>query len=148
MDTKHETMLHQLLYLGNLEAVQLLLEHGANFNMRNEKGQTPLHKTLIEMKDGFEDRYFDSIRFLLDHGADVDAPDNDKLTPLHVASQYGSVRATRLLLEHGASVHLQNHDGKTASEIASAEGHEEITRLLSEPVQSEEKSRKSSLMYV
>jgi len=78
MNSKHETLLHQESYSGNFEAIQLLLEHGANINVRNEKGQTPIHKTLLEMNDDFEDRFFDSIRFLLEHGADVDAPDNDK----------------------------------------------------------------------
>jgi len=139
MNSKHETLLHQESYSGNFEAIQLLLEHGANINVRNEKGQTPIHKTLLEMNDDFEDRFFDSIRFLLEHGADVDAPDNDKSTPLHVASRYGSVRATRLLLEHGANFHLQNHEEMTAFEVASAEGHEEIMQLLSEHVQSEQK---------
>jgi ankyrin len=139
VDENSSTMLHAALYWGSLELIQLLLEHGANINAQDKNGQTPLHRTLIDIPDDGRDQFFDPIRYFLDHGADVDALDNDQSTPLHVASQYGSVKATRILLEHGASPHLKNHEGKTALQVASMAGHEEIMQLLSEQVQNEYK---------
>jgi cytohesin len=139
VDDNRSTLLQRVSGHGNVEVAQLLLERGANINVRNREGQTPLHRALVEITDEFEDIFFEAIQLLLEHGADVDTLDNDHLTPLHLASQYGSVTATRLLLEHGANVHLQNNDGHTPYQVASANGHEEIARLLSEHFQSERK---------
>jgi ankyrin len=139
INSNHSTMLHMALYWGSLAVVQLLLDHGANINLRNEKGQTPLHQTLIGIDDDVGDHFFDSIRFFLEHGANVDALDNDQSTPLHVASKYGSLKAAKLLLEHGASVHLENNEGQTPFQVALARGHERILRLLSEHLENEER---------
>ena len=138
-DEDHSTLLHVASYHGCVKVAQLLLEHGANTNVRNGQRQTPLHRALVRIKDEFGDRFFNGIRLLLEHGADVDALDDENSTPLHVASQRGSVKATRLLLEHGANVDLQNNEGHTPCQVASAKGHEKIARLLSEHSQSEQK---------
>ena len=135
VDDNHSSLLHVASFYGNVEVVRLLLERGANTNVRNSEGQTPLHRILVKFED--KDVLGAIQLLLLEHGADVDALDNDHSTPLHLASQYGSVRATRLLLEYGANVHLQNNDGHTPSQVASAKGHEELARLLSEHSQTE-----------
>jgi len=135
VDKNHSTLLHRASYNGNVKVAQLLLEHGANVNMRNEEGHTPLHRVLAGLDDDIGDYFFDTIQLLLEHGADVDALDGAQSTPLHVASEDGSARATRLLLEHGANIHLKNNEGHTPSQVASTNGHEEIARLLSEASQ-------------
>ena len=134
IDKNHSTLLHRASYNGNVKVVQLLLEHGANINMRNE-GHTPLHRVLAGLDDDCGDYFFDTIQLLLEHGADVDALGDAQSTPLHVASKYGSAKATWLLLEHGANIHLKNNEGYTPSQVASTNGHEEIARLLSEASQ-------------
>ena len=139
VDYNHSTLLHKASYDGNVIAAQLLLERGANVNARNEEGDTPLHRALVQLVDGCEAYFFDTIQVLLEHGADVDAFDSNHSTPLHVASEFGCAKATRLLLEHGANVHLMNNNGDTPSQVASAGGHEEITRLLSGYLQSEQR---------
>ena len=139
VDYNHSTLLHKASYDGNAIAAQLLLERGANVNARNEEGDTPLHRALVQLVDGCEAYFFDTIQVLLEHGADVDALDSNHSTPLHVASEFGCAKATRLLLEHGANVHLKNNNGDTPSQVASAGGHEEITRLLSGYLQSEQR---------
>jgi len=138
VDDNHSTLLHVATYYGSVELSQLLLEHGANVNVRDQEGQTPLHRALVNTEDEFSGDYFDAIQLLLENGADVDALDDDHWTPLHLASKCGSIRATCLLLKHGANVHFQNNDGHTPSQVASAKGHEEIARLLSEHSQSEQ----------
>ena len=130
VDNNYSTLLHRASHSGQVKAAQLLLEHGANINARNEEGHTPLHRVLTSLKDDAWTSFFDTIQLLLDHGADVDALDDAQSTPLHVASEYGNAKAARLLLEHGANVHLQNNEGHAPSQVASAEGHEEIARLL------------------
>ena len=133
VDEDHSTLLHFASYHGRGGVARVLLEHGANINVRNGKDQTPLHQALVGIKNYNEDSHLYLIQLLLEHGADVDALDNDHSTPLHLASQSGSVRATRRLLKHGANIHILNNDGHTPSQVASANGHEEISRLLSEP---------------
>ena len=126
VDNNHLTLLHEVSYNGNVNAAQLLLEHGANINARNKEGHTPLHRVLADLDDDMGTHHFDTIQFLLEHGANVDALDDAQSTPLHVASEYGSAKATRLLLEHGANVYLQNNEGHTPSQVASAKGRQEI----------------------
>jgi ankyrin repeat protein len=142
------------------EVVRLLLEHGADTNLRNGQGQTALHKASL--------RGYPSIIYLIVyHGADVDAQDNDGSTPLHLMiskvsmdseasngseasedSEYSEEykvfvdfetlrKVIGLLLKHGASVHRENNQGKTPFQVAAERGLEEITGLLSMHIQSE-----------
>jgi len=137
VDDNHSALLHVASRYGSVEVVQLLLDRGANTNVRNMQGRTPLHQALSSAIGHLGNRLFDVIRLLFEHGANVDALDDAHCTPLHMVSQYGSIKATRLLLKYGADLHLQNNEGHTPSQVASANGHGEIARLLSEHLQSE-----------
>ena len=120
-DTGHPAPLHLASYWGGVKIAQLLLDHGANINVRDEKGRTQFHRTLINMGYEFEDYGIDDMKFLLDYGADVDALDVDHSTPLHVASQFGNAKAARLLLEYNANIHVRNVDDQTPLHIISYE---------------------------
>jgi ankyrin repeat protein len=63
---------------GSLEVVQLLLEHGANTNLRNHMGQTALH---IASQCG----HLRIMVLILNHNADVNALDDDGSTLLRLA---------------------------------------------------------------
>jgi ankyrin repeat protein len=117
------------------EAVGLLLERGANINLRNGQGQTALHKASLRC-------HTDIIGIILNHGADVDAQDNDGSTPLHLTISQGSMSSEpleviKLLLEHGASSNRENNRGETPFQVAEVRGLQEITGLLSIHIQSE-----------
>ena len=75
--------------------VLLLLEHGADINVRVDDGRTPLH---VALGNGA----LEEARVLLEHGADVGAKRHDGLTPLQVAAQKSHDEMVKLLLEHGA----------------------------------------------
>jgi hypothetical protein len=82
--------------------VRLLLEHGADVNVRVYRGLTPLHKA--SMSGAME-----VVRVLLEHGADVQAEDIIGRTPLQVVlSTENYYEMTKLILEHRAKLEQRN----------------------------------------
>jgi len=127
------------------ETVQILIENVTNTNLRNDQGQTALHKASLG-------GYPNIIQLILNHSADVDAQDNDGLTPLHLIISKVSMNsedfeiyedsdplreAIKLLLEHGASGHVENNQGETPFQAAAVRGLQETAELLSMHIQSE-----------
>ena len=73
---KGETPLHIVAGESHLEAVKLLLKHGADPNAQTIHGKTPLH--VAEKCD------VDVVKLLLQYGADPNARDDNGQTPLHI----------------------------------------------------------------
>ena len=83
---------------GNLDAVNVLLAHGADVNAnRHWQGQTALMWAVAEGHAGI-------MEVLIAHGADVHARSNRGGTPLLLAARAGNVDAARLLRAAGADV--------------------------------------------
>jgi len=80
--------------------VHTLIKHGANVNVKDKKGVTPLH--LAENMD--------VVRLLVKHGADVNATDDGGQTPLHNCKKKD---IAQLLIKHGANVYAKNKVGET-----------------------------------
>jgi ankyrin repeat protein len=91
------------------EMIVLLLQHGAEPNVMNNAGRTPL---MSAVRDGAE-----STKVLLDHGADPNLHGDNARPPLHIASGYASVRVIDLLLDKGAYINAV-HEGKSALGVA------------------------------
>jgi ankyrin repeat protein len=142
---------------GHLDAMSLLLDHGANVDMAGADGCIPLcaaisgqnlaaTQLLLERGAapdvkcplwGFLTHYasgeglVEVTRLLLQHNADVNATDrnNNNYTPLHFASSKGYVTITQILLDHGADINAISDNG-TPLYQASIGGHLEVARLL------------------
>ena len=91
-------------------AVRILLDSGADINVKGEAGKTPLHRAsqshLVEM-----------MALLLERRADVEARDHRGRTPLELANSVHSgsreaIQCTRMLLQHGADANITDGDGK------------------------------------
>jgi len=69
-------------YNGQAETTRMLLEHGANVDRRNTRGQTPLGGVAFK-------GYGEIVRLLPDYGADIDADKGGGMTPLMFAAMFG-----------------------------------------------------------
>lgn len=68
------TPLHAAAWSGRIDAVEKLIEEGADVNARDEFGDTPLHAAVIQGRE-------DVARLLISKGADPDAKDKSGWTP-------------------------------------------------------------------
>jgi ankyrin repeat protein len=95
------------IFSGSYEGTLFLLDAGANPNLANELGRTPLHGAIQSRND-------ETVRLLLSHGADPNAGDREGITPLMIASKYGLAEQVELLLEKGADPDIRDGNGETA----------------------------------
>lgn len=86
---------------GNLEALGLLLKHGANPNARNENNEVPLGYALSYDQ-------WEAARFLLGYGADVNGSEREEMTHLDGMILCRQEQGIKLLRAHG---------GKTFAEL-------------------------------
>lgn len=91
-------LMYAALY-GDAASVRLLLDSGANPNLKNDAGATALMWAVDDVE---------KTRLLLEHGADANARSDDARTALHIAAdQYGASPVVKLLLDHGANLKVQ-----------------------------------------
>jgi ankyrin repeat protein len=87
-------------------AAKLLLRSGANINVKDNFGRTPLLQSAmignIEMTE-----------FLLKAGADSNSLTDSGESSLHIAAACGHSNIARLLIKHGAKVNQRNDEGIT-----------------------------------
>ncbi|MDQ7839250.1 MAG: ankyrin repeat domain-containing protein [Thermodesulfobacteriota bacterium] len=79
----------------NLKSIPLLLSQGAEINMTDRFGITPLHVAV-------ENGNYETIKMLIDYGANINAKTIRGETPFDRAFSYENVSAMLLLLKNGA----------------------------------------------
>ena len=135
------------------DCLQWLVDHGADVNTRNGRGETPLHqvtqkgnyncvkvlikagadvneKTKYAMGSfviGSQDAHYDLL-----HGIDTDVNtvSYDGDTALMYAAIYASIECVNLLLESGANVNSESYNGNTALMAAALRGTIECVKAL------------------
>lgn len=108
---------------GHTECVTLLLEAGADVNVKSELCHTCL---MLAAEGG----HAECVHLLLDAGADVNAVAEDGMSSLLLASAAGHAECVKLLIEAGADVHLEDYSGCSIVMRAAEKGHMECLKLL------------------
>lgn len=109
------------------EAIEILLEAGADIETLDQDGYTPLLRaTQLEW---FGTR-IDVIRALLVGGADISAHDEQGNTPLHFAVAYSGLETIEALVSAGADASVKNQFGKTPLSLSWVFRKRRIRRLI------------------
>ena len=107
-DRYGNTMLHEVIKSApGISLARFLIHSGANVNIENNAGWTPLHVAVVH-KD------YEKARYLLNKGANVNATirEQEDDTPLHLAVLNDDGKMARLLLGYGASLDIYGEEGK------------------------------------
>ncbi len=91
-ETDGWTLLHVAARFGKLES---LLEHNADINSWDNKGETPLLGALFNMSFSETGKVAAAMQLLLEYDADPNACDHNHSTPLHKASSRGATELWR-----------------------------------------------------
>ena len=152
----YASLLHVVLAKGNLDVISLLLDLGADVDMKNKHKRTPLceayrgHGIRLEImrlllkRGASPDVWYDEdnlllhrasytgevevVRLLLQHNADPNVTASSHRTPLHCTS---SLDVAQALLEYGADINALSDSG-TPLFYSSLHGRHDIARLLIE----------------
>uniref|UniRef100_A0A8C5MX92 Orc1-like AAA ATPase domain-containing protein n=1 Tax=Leptobrachium leishanense TaxID=445787 RepID=A0A8C5MX92_9ANUR len=104
--------------------VSQLLEHGADPELEDKDGVTPL---LVAAYEG----QAEIAELLLEAGANPDREDKGRMTPLLAAASGGHAEAIRVLLLWGSTIDVKDAEGRSALELAAAAGGgEQAVRVL------------------
>jgi len=118
--SKHPDKLEKVGAKPDISAVELLLNKGADPNLKDAYGVTPLHVADYE-----------TATLLLAAGADVSAQEASGKTPLMSAAERGDARLIRMFLTRKALVNIDDKEGNSALMYAVKAGaRDEVIKLL------------------
>lgn len=123
-------------------AVEVLLKHGADPNLRMIGGFTSAH--LVAGWGSVQ-----VLELLLKHGVNCSLPDDEGTRPIHVAASRGRQDIVEFLLRSGVSIQSKDHNGDDPLHLAARGGNLNLVRWLIDEgadVDSVNKKRRTPLL--
>ena len=112
-------------YHGHLDAVNFLLDHGAEANTKSLYG-TPLMAAVVK-------GYYEITARILKSDVDVNNSDQNGTTALHYAVMYKNYTLTKLLVSYEANPLVKDNRGVTPLDYANMYNDKELQKLLPIP---------------
>ena len=122
----HLSPLHRAASGGDINAVNALIDNGADINAKAENGWTPLHFAAALGKIGI-------VNALIKAEANVNAKAKDDSMPLHTAAWANQTGAAIALIHAGANLKATDIWGKTPLQIAREEKQWNVVDILQNP---------------
>lgn len=113
--TSGETGVYIVVSRRDIVWLRYLVQHKANVNIGNNRGQTPLQQAVaLGWREGVE--------FLVANGAATDTSDDAGETPLISAVHRRDTQMMRVLLQAGADADRSDNSGRSARDYAMLDG--------------------------
>lgn len=123
-DCYHITPLHLACKEDNLDIVKLLIEKGANIDVKDNCGNAPIHLAAQNIGS------FKCVQYLVDMGADINVTNVNDESVLFSAVLHGNCECARFLLDKCPSLISKRSDnGTSISMFAAVRGHYECLEL-------------------
>ncbi len=124
MDSKRVAPIHYAAYLGNVEILQMMVDHHVNVHAMVFGGWNPLHYAAYggQVEAG---------KFLVAQGIDINSQDVGGETPLFYAVEAGFLPMVQWLVFNGADVNKPNNDKETPLSLSEHHaGNKDISNFL------------------
>ncbi len=126
-----EAFLHFMTRKKNVNGMQYLIKKGANIDITNGYGETPLHEAC-------KSKFLLGMKLLLKQSANIEANTHienlfgvcAKSTPLHYVCYYCFNNGIKLLLKKGANYNTRNNEGKTPFEVYLKRPYKDVNIVL------------------
>ena len=110
---------------GHVEAMKVLLDHGACIHQCTEHGWSPM---CVAANGG----HVGAIKLLINSGANLNGVAEFGGAPIHIASKAGHAEVARVLLKAGANARGPTMENDFALHLAAKHGHLDTVRVLAE----------------
>jgi len=119
-----QTPLHRAALAGDVTVMRLLLEHGANPNIKTYQGSTVLmaaagvNWVIGETYSRSDDEYLTAAKLMIELGNDVNAVNEQGFRPIHGAANRGFDKMIQLLADNGAKLDVKDSQNRTPMSFA------------------------------
>lgn len=137
-----ETALHLAVERKNILAIRYLLSIGANINLKDNRGRTPLHYALIRVSCTEQ-----LVKELESHGTDINIQAKDGRTPISAAIRAGYDSIAIYLLDKGADTTVIDENSSSLLHYAAASGNLDIINRIGGDVNMKNKWGDTPLIY-
>jgi ankyrin repeat protein len=127
-DSSGDIPIHHAIRANNLEMVKLLIENGADINIKDDVNYTPLHVARL-IKGEVEDQ--EIIKLLEEKGA-IDEGKEEKIIECPGPTEEEVLKRVKEMIASGKDINLKDEYGSTELHMAALRGHINVVKLLIE----------------